>query len=237
MWHWNLIDDLEKQKGTFFYPYASFMHHFVAIDESKLELQFWNAHFGSKSAIFVPCNLVIWWMNLKNNWTPLLTDFKLCAPFRSHCWIQTGATVLKRQICVKIGDFLSLMALKFAWWPWKNIMAPLLCYFKIFASFHSHHLWIHVGVMVWKKNKLGKICSNLCDLDLWPLILTFCMGITFVHRNNSWKFMTIQFLLNHGWKYWVKFHIITNCRHWPLGEIHSPKKHFEIRIMSSSLQI
>ena len=29
---------------------------------------------------------------------------------------------------------------------------------------------------------------DLCDLDLWPLTLTFCMDITFDHGNNSWKF-------------------------------------------------
>ena len=33
--------------------------------------------------------------------------------------------------------------------------------------------------------KLGR---DLCDLDLWPLTLTFCMDITFDHGNNSWKF-------------------------------------------------
>ena len=29
---------------------------------------------------------------------------------------------------------------------------------------------------------------DFCDLDLWPLTLTFCMDITFVNGNNSWKF-------------------------------------------------
>ena len=29
---------------------------------------------------------------------------------------------------------------------------------------------------------------DLCDLDRWPLTLTFCMDITFDHGNNSWKF-------------------------------------------------
>ena len=30
--------------------------------------------------------------------------------------------------------------------------------------------------------------SDLCDRDLWPLTLTFCIDITFVIGNNSWKF-------------------------------------------------
>ena len=29
---------------------------------------------------------------------------------------------------------------------------------------------------------------DLCDLDLWLMTLTFCMGITSVIGNNSWKF-------------------------------------------------
>ena len=34
----------------------------------------------------------------------------------------------------------------------------------------------------------AKLGYDLCDLDLWPMILTFCMDITFVIGNNSWKF-------------------------------------------------
>ena len=33
-----------------------------------------------------------------------------------------------------------------------------------------------------------KLGVDLCDLDLWPLTLTFCMNITLVIGNNSWKF-------------------------------------------------
>ena len=33
-----------------------------------------------------------------------------------------------------------------------------------------------------------KLGCDLCDLDLWPLTLTFCMDITSVIGNNSWKF-------------------------------------------------
>ena len=29
---------------------------------------------------------------------------------------------------------------------------------------------------------------DLCDLDLWPMILTFCMDITLAIGNNFWKF-------------------------------------------------
>ena len=33
-----------------------------------------------------------------------------------------------------------------------------------------------------------KLGFDLCDLDLWPLTLTFGMDITFVNVINSWKF-------------------------------------------------
>ena len=60
-------------------------------------------------------------MTLKNNRAPLLRDFKLCAAFRTHWWIQTGVTVRKRPIWVKFDGFESRVTLKFAGWPWKTI--------------------------------------------------------------------------------------------------------------------
>ena len=67
----------------------------------------------------VPCGLEIWQMTLKNNRAPLAYDVKLCTSFQSHRWIQTGVTVRKRSIQVKISDFLSRVTLKFDGWPCK----------------------------------------------------------------------------------------------------------------------
>ena len=143
-------------------------------------------------------------MTFKNNRAPILCHFKLCASFCSHWLIQTGVTVRKRPIWVKIDDFFSPVTLKFdVWWPWKTIghlfyatssfvyhfvaigefklsycpetpnlgqiqrflepsdleiwlmtfknnRAPLLCYFKLCASFCSHW-WIQTGVTVRKR--------------------------------------------------------------------------------------
>ena len=66
---------------------------------------------------FSPCDLDTWWMTPKNNGTPLLCYFKLFASFRSHWWIQTGVTVRKRLIWVKIDTFFSRVTLKFDGWP------------------------------------------------------------------------------------------------------------------------
>ena len=68
-----------------------------------------------------PCDLEIWRMTLKKNRAHLLCYIKLYASFRSHRWIQAGATVRKRPIWVKIDDFLSRVTLPFDAWPWKTI--------------------------------------------------------------------------------------------------------------------
>ena len=139
-------------------------------------------------------------MTLKNNRAPLQYYIKLCASFQIHQWIQTGVTVRKRPIWVKINIFFNRVTLKFDVWPWKTIehlfyatssfvrhfvatgefkwcygpetrnlgqflepcdleiwrmtlknsRAPLLCYFKLCASFCSHW-WIQTGVTVRKR--------------------------------------------------------------------------------------
>ena len=68
---------------------------------------------GSKSIFFVPCDLEIRQMTLENNRAPLVCYFELCAPFRSHQWIQTVTTVGKFPIWDSIDDFFSPVTLKF----------------------------------------------------------------------------------------------------------------------------
>ena len=120
VWPCNLTYVLEKTIGLPSYHTSSFVHHFVAIGEFKLELHSGNAEYGSNSTILELCDLSIWRMTLKNNRATLLPYFKLCALFRSHWWIQTGVTVRKRPIWVKFYDFCSRVTLKFEGWPWKT---------------------------------------------------------------------------------------------------------------------
>ena len=99
---------------------------------------------------FSPCDLEIWWMTPKNNRAPLLCYFKLFASFRSHWWIQTEVTVGKRLIWVKIDTFFKLCDLEIWRLTFKNNREPLLCYFKLCASFHNH--WcIQTGLRVRKR--------------------------------------------------------------------------------------
>ena len=59
----------------------------------------------SNCPFFSPCDLEIWWMTSKNYRAPLLHYIKLCASSQTPQWIQTGVTVQKRSIRVKISDF------------------------------------------------------------------------------------------------------------------------------------
>ena len=47
---------------------------------------------------------------------------------------------------------------------------------EVFGSVRSH-LSDETGVITRKHSNLGKICFHFCDLELWPLTLTFYMDI------------------------------------------------------------
>ena len=66
----------------------------------------WNTQSGSKSAIFVPCDLDIWWRTLKNNRAPLIFYIKLGASFHSYRGMSGNA-----QFGPKLAIFLAM-------WPW-----------------------------------------------------------------------------------------------------------------------
>ena len=85
-----------KTIGHLFYATSNFVPHFVGICEFTLELQSGNAQLGWKSSIFCP----MWPWNLMDD-----LDFQLCTSFQSHQWIQTGITVWKHWIWIKITNF------------------------------------------------------------------------------------------------------------------------------------
>ena len=176
VWSWNLTDDHKNNRAPLLccFKLCASLHSHRWIQTSYSPE---HPQFGPKSAIFVLCDLEIWWMTLKNNRSPLPRYFKLCASFRSHWWI--GVTVRKRPIWVKIDDLLSRVTLKFDGWPWKTIeQHQYLC---IISSSYVNSNWSY-------SPETAKLGYDLCDLDLWPMTLTFCMGITSVIDNNSWKF-------------------------------------------------
>ena len=80
--------------------------------------------------------------------------------------IQTGVTVRKCSIRVKIIYFLAHVTLKLDGWSWKkkkNNRAHLLCNFKLCASFRSH-LWIPTDVTV------GKCLIQVEIIEFWACV-------------------------------------------------------------------
>ena len=144
------------------------MNHFKATGELKLELQSWNAQFGSKYVIFYQSDLEIWQMTLKNNRAPLLYYVKLCASFQSHEWTQSGVTVRKRSIRVKIGNFLSRATLKINGWPWKTI--EHLSYAA--SSFVHHFIAIGEFKMELQSGNAQLGSKSKTFLAVWPWNLT-----------------------------------------------------------------
>ena len=139
---------------------------------------------GKNWRFLVPHDLENWRMTLKNNRASLLCCFNICASFHSQWWIQTGVTVRKRQIWVKINDFF------FAVWPWYltdaleeqwGTSSEQHQALSIISSPYVNSNWSYGP-------ETAKWGHDLCDLDLWPLTLNFYMDIMSVNGNNSWKF-------------------------------------------------
>ena len=82
---------------------ASFQAHWWIHSNLSYSPEMLNS--GRNRRFFKPCDLEILRMTLENNRALLLCYFKLCASFRSHWWIQTGVTVQKGPIWVKLDDF------------------------------------------------------------------------------------------------------------------------------------
>ena len=107
-------------------------------------------------------------MTLKNDRAPLLYYIKLCAAFQSHWHIQTGVTVRKRSIRVKIGDFLSRVTLKMDIWPWKTIG-----HLSYAASTFVHHFIANGAFKLVLQSGNTQFGSNRrSSLAVWPWNLT-----------------------------------------------------------------
>ena len=121
-------------------------------------------NLGQNQRFFSPCDLEIWRMTLKNNRAPLLYYFKLCASFRSHWWIQTGVTVRKRPIWVKIDYFFIRVTLKFDGWPSKTIGHL----FYATSSFVQHFVPIHDFKLELQSGNAQSGSKSTIFLAVWP---------------------------------------------------------------------
>ena len=147
------------------------MRHFVAIGEFKLELQSGNAQFGSNSTIFRavwPSNVTY---DLEKKIGHLFYDSSSLVHhfFHSHWWIQTGVTVRKRPIGVKIDDFVSRVTLQFGVWPWQTISH----HFYTTSSFVHH--FIANGEFKLKSQSRNAQFGSISTIfrAVWPSNLTY----------------------------------------------------------------
>ena len=110
----------QKHLRRVLYATSSFVHHFVAIAEFKLELQSRNVQFGSNWIFFVLLFYVILRFDgWHRKWIGHL--FYTMSSF-VHQWIQTGFTVQKYPNWGKISFGLCDLDL----WHWLLAWAPLL---------------------------------------------------------------------------------------------------------------
>ena len=125
-WPWKTI-------GHLFNATSSFVHHFGAIGEFKMELQSGNAQSGSNSTIF----RAVWPWNLTDD-LEKLSNIKLYASFYHHMWIQTGVTVRKRLSWV-----VTSVTLTFDLWPWPFAWTLLLSLVITPENFMMIRWWEH----------------------------------------------------------------------------------------------
>ena len=124
---------------------------------------------GFKSSIFCPCDFEIWWMTTKNNKARLLYNIKPCVSFHIHQWIQTGVTVQKRPIWVKLDDFFSCVTLEFDIWPWKtkgHLFYATSSFVHHFVAIGKFKLELQSG-----NGQFGS--KSTIFLAVWPCNLTY----------------------------------------------------------------
>ena len=97
---------------------------------------------------FSPCDLEIWWMTLK-----IIGHLFYATSGFVHHFVAIGEFKLELESGnTQSGSNATLLEpcdLEIWWITLKTIRAPLLCYFKLCASFRSHW-WIQTGVRVRK---------------------------------------------------------------------------------------
>ena len=160
-------------------------------------------------------------MTFKNNRAPLLCYFKLCVSFHSHWCIQTGVTVRKTPNLGQIRRFLEPCDLEIWRMTLKNNRAPLLCHFKLCASFRSHW-WIQIQTWVSPETpNLRQIRRFLepCDLEIWRMIL----------KNNRAPLLSI--IKPYAWFHHMWIQTGVTVRKWLSGIVTSVTLTFDLDLL------
>ena len=165
------------------------MGYTVVISEFKLELQSWNAQYGSKSMIFlyrVTLKFDRWpWKTIGHLYIYIYATSSFVHNFKSIGEFKQELQSQNAQFGSKFAIFFVPCDLEIWRMTLQSNRAPILCHFNICASLHSHQ-WIQTRVTVRKCSNWGKICFDLYDFDLD--ILTFWPDITSVNGNHFRKF-------------------------------------------------
>ena len=126
-WPWKTI-------GHLFYATSSFVHHFIAISKSILELQSGNAQFWSKSMMFYPVKFDRWpWDAIGHLF---YATSRLLRHFVTTGWFKLELQSGNAQFGSKSTIFWSRVTLKFDGWPWKTKRHP----FYATSSFVHHFI-------------------------------------------------------------------------------------------------
>ena len=155
VWTWESDGWPWKTIGHLFYTTSSFVHHFTTISELKLELHSGNAQFGAKSAIFGPVTIG----NSNSSYCPEMSNLGQNRRFFVPCDLEIWRRALK------------------------DNRAPLLCYFKLCASFYNHRL--HQTRVTVQKRLHGVLTSVTWTFDLWfwPFAWTSLLSMVISSEN------------------------------------------------------
>ena len=104
-------------------------------------------NLGRNRWFFVPCDLELWQIALKNNRAALLSNIKLCASFHRHTWIKTVVTIRKR-----LNRILASATLTFDLWPRFFAWTSLLSLVITLENFMISQWWEHNVKCEWRKD-------------------------------------------------------------------------------------
>ena len=147
-WPWKTIGHLS-------FAVSSFVQHFIAIGEFKLEFQSGNAQFGSNWTIF----RAVWPWNLTDDLQQGKSEGFDSCDWPSNLKLDSNC------------QFFHPCDREIWWMTSKNNRALLLYYVKLCASFHTHW-WIQTGFAVQKRSirvEIGDMLSHVTlKFDRWP---------------------------------------------------------------------
>ena len=186
-----------KTIGHLFYATSSFVHHFIAIGEFKLELKSRNAQSWSNSTIFS----AVWPWNLADdlehgksegfdscdlpaNLAQILSKssiFQPVWPWNFMHDLKQGKSegfeschqpiIRKRPIWVKIGDVLYRVTLKFDGWPWKTIghlSFAVSSFVQHFIAIDEFKLELKSGNAQFGSKSMIFLSRVTLQFDVWP---------------------------------------------------------------------